>query len=257
MITRTRFDQSGRCIPGTSVTAPVNAPSDRYGLTQPSIDYRDIYARITDHLGPTSVSADEFADRAEGLLQVLGRYDDTASVAAGVRVPFLLVAGASDDIGLALDLTFLPALARSRRTFTNVVTGRLSGAVGISRKSSHDRLLRAMAGGSVVGLYFPLALSGFSVPAARQQMGELPLVVSLSGAYEVCSALIGSPDLLTKPGGYPPQLELAALHGESLSYGYHFASYGSDLTFNGRHHHGHASDYVSPGLTVFVPTGKR
>jgi len=70
-------------------------------------------------------------------------------------------------------------------------------------------------------------------------------------------ALAGSPDLIMKTDGYPPQLEMAALEGPTPTYGYHFAPYGYNLTFNGRHHNGLASDYVSPGLTVIAPSRKK
>lgn len=262
-VVRNLFDQSGRRIPGAGIGAPVNDATDRYSLAQPPIDYAVIHARITEHLGPTGVSAAEFAERAEGLLDALRRDDETASIAAGVRVPFMLGAGASDDLGQSLDETYLPALGRSWKArfpkydFKNELTGRLAGKVSIAPGSGYERLVQAMAEGPVVGYYFPLALSGFSVPAARQQMSDLPATFSLSGGHEASVALAGAPDLIMKPDGYPPQLEMAALQSSAPAYGYHFAPYGYNLTFNGRHHSGLASDYVSPGLTVIAPSRKK
>jgi hypothetical protein len=260
---RNLFDLSGRRIPGPSLSAPVNDATDRYGLAQPPIDYAVIHARITEHLGPTGVSEGEFAERAEGVLDTLRRDDETAPFAGGLRVPFMLGSGVSDDLGQALDETFLPALARSWKArfpkfdFKNELTGRLAGKVTIAAGSGYERLVEALAEGPVVGYYFPLALSGFSVVASRQQMSDLPTMFALSGGHEAAVALAGSPDLIMKPDGYPPQLEMAALQGSAPGYGYHFAPYGYNLTFNGRHHNGQASDYVSPGLTVIAPSRKK
>jgi hypothetical protein len=254
-LVRNLFDQSGRRVPGAGVSAPVNDATDRYGLAQPPIDYAEIHARITEHLGPTGVSAVEFAERAGALLDALRSDEETAPLAAGVHLPFMLGSGAADDLGQALDETFLPALARSWKArfptfdFKNELTGRLAGKVTIAPGSGYERLVQAMAAGPVVGYYFPLALSGFSVTAARQQMSELSEMFSLSGGHEVSVALAGIPDSIMKPDGYPPQLEMAALQGSAPTYGYHFAPYGN--------HNGQASDYVSPGLTVIAPSRKK
>jgi hypothetical protein len=60
---------------------------------------------------------------------------------------------------------------------------------------------------------------------------------------------VGTPELIMKEDGYPPQLDLSAVDTPAPRYGYHFAPYGYNLTFNGRYHNGLASDYCSSGLT--------
>jgi hypothetical protein len=258
------FDGSGRRIPDAGLGGPVNPASHRYSLAQPSIDYAGIHARTAEHLQTTGLpSAAEFADRAQAVLETLRRGEQTAALASAVRVPFMLGTAGYDDLGQSLDEVYLPALARSWKArftkydFKNELTGRLAGKVGIAEGSAYDRLVEAMSEGPVVGYYFPLALLGFSVTAARQQMSDLPGTFALSGGHEACAALIGCPDLIMKADGYPPQLELAALQGPATGYGYHFAPYGYNLTFNGRYHNGQSSDYVSPGLTVIAPSGKK
>ena len=257
------FDVSGRRIPTAGLGGPVNDASDRYSLAQPAIDYAAIHARTTEHLGTGGLpSAAEFADRAEAVLEALRREEHTAPIANAVRVPFMLGASGKDDLGQALDEVYLPGLARSWKArfpkydFKNELKGRLAGQVGIADGSGYERLVKAMAEGPVMGYYFPLALLGFSVTAARQQMSDLPGTFVLSGGHEACAALIGCPDLIMKTNGYPPQLEVAALQGAAPGYGYHFAPYGYNLTFNGRFHNGQSSDYVSPGLTV-IASGKK
>jgi hypothetical protein len=257
------FDVSGRRIPAAGLGGPVNDASDRYSLAQPAIDYAAIHARTAEHLGTVGLpSAAEFTDRAESLLDSLRRGEQTAPIANAVHVPFMLVSG-HGDLGQALEDVYLPAVGRSWKArfpkydFKNELKGRLAGAVAIAAGTAYERLIKAMAEGPVVGYYFPLALLGFSVTAAREQMADLPDRFALSGGHEACAALIGCPDLIMTTGGYPPQLELAALQGAAPGYGYHFAAYGYNLTFNGRYHNGQSSDYVSPGLTVIAPTGKK
>lgn len=258
------FDVAGRRIPAAGLGGPVNPSSDRYSLAQPSIDYAETHARIAEHLRTAGLpSAAEFADRAEAVLETLRRDEQTAPLASAIRVPFMLGTEGSDDLGRSLDDVYLPALARSWKArftkydFKNELAGRLAGKVEIAEGSAYERLVKAMSDGPVVGYYFPLALMGFSVTAARQQMSDLPGTFALSGGHEACAALVGCPDMIMKTDGYPPQLELAALQGPATGYGYHFAPYGYNLTFNGRYHNGQSSDYVSPGLTVIAPSGKK
>lgn len=258
------FDVSGRRIPPSSVGAAVNPASDRYGLTQPPIDHSVIHSRITEHFpGAGDVSAAEFEERLDALMEALRGGEDTREFASGVHVPFLIPRDGRADLGQALEDTYLPALARSwkarfpKADFRNELKGGLAGKVEVAKGSRYERLVQAMAGGPVLGYYFPLALSGFSMDAALQQMASLPEAFVLSGGYEASVALAACPDLIMKKDGYPPQLDLSALQAPVPRYGYHFASYGYNLTFNGRFHNGQASDYCSSGLTVLAPPRKQ
>jgi hypothetical protein len=250
------FDVSGRRIPPQTVGAPVNSASARYSLVQPPADHSVIYSRITEHLsGVDGLSGDEFEASSHALLKALRESDGTRDVAKGVHVPFVLPRGRFADLGRALEEQFLPAVGRSWKArypkygFTNELKGSLAGTVKVASGSRHERLVQAMAQGPVVGIYFPLALSGFSVDAALRQMADLPDGFVLSGGFDACAALVGCPELMMKEDGYPPQLDLSALDSAAPRYGYHFAPYGYNLTFNGRYHNGLASDYCASGLT--------
>lgn len=254
------FDVAGRRIPPDGLGAAVNEVSRRYTLVQPALDYAEIHDRISAHMGSAGqVSATEFAERAEGVLDTLRRSEETAPLASSVRVPFALAAARTADLGQAMEDSYLPALGRSwkarfqKADFKNELKGGLSGQVAVAKGSRYDRLVQALAVGPVVGYYFPMALSGFSVEAALRQMAGLPETFVLSGGFEACAALVGSPDLFSQKDGYPPQLDLSAFQAPAAGYGYHFAPYGYNLTFNGRFHNGLASDYCSSGLTVFAP----
>jgi hypothetical protein len=258
------FDGSGRRNPPSGIDTPVNPASTRYSLVQPAIDYADIHGRISEAMGPDGhVSATEFAERAEALLDTLRRNDETAPLASAVRIPFALAPDRCSDLGQALEDQYLPALGRSwkarfpKADFKNELKGGLAGKVAVAKGSRYERVVQALAEGPVVGYYFPLALSGFSVSAALRQMSDLPDTFVLSGGHEACAALAGSPDLFVQKGGYPPQLDLSGFEAPAAGYGYHFAPYGYDLTFNGRFHNGLASDYCSSGLTVIAPSRKQ
>jgi len=257
------FDASGRRLPPEGLGAPVNLASARYSLVQPAIDYAEIHARISEYMGSEGqVSATEFAERAEGVLDTLRGSEETAPLASSVRIPFTLAADRRGDFGQALEDSYLPALGRSwnvrfpKADFKNELRGGLAGKVTVANGSRYDRFVRALAEGPLVGYYFPMALSGFSVDAALRQMSELPVSFVLSGGHEACAALTGSPDLFVQRDGYPPQLDLSAFQAPRPGYGYHFAPYGYNLTFNGRFHNGLASDYCSSGLTVIAPSRK-
>jgi hypothetical protein len=250
------FDAAGRRIPPPIVGAPVNPASSRYGLAQPAIDHSVIHRRISEHIpGVAAVSRAEFEDRAARLLDQLREDPASRGIAQGVHVPFLLPAGPSGDLGRALEDLYLPAMGQSYKArypkydFRNELKGGLVGKVAIAAGSRYETLVQALASGPVVGLYFPLALSGFSVDAAIRQMADLPEGFVLSGGCDAAAALVGSPELIMKEDAYPPQLDLSALEGTVRGYGYHFAAYGYNLTFNGRYHNGLASDYCSSGLT--------
>jgi len=258
------FDASGRRNLSSRVTSVVNPATDRYGLAQPRIDHSVIYGRITEHFPATrAVSVTEFSDRAQGLLAALRQDDATREVVKGVGVPFVLAQNAPADLGKALEDTYLPAVGASWKArfpkfdFKNELKGGLAGKVAIAPGSRYERLMEAMAAGPVVGYYFPLALSGFSYGAALEQTADLPDSFVVSGGFEACAALTGCPELILKHDGYAPQLDLASMQAPAAGYGYHFAPYGYNLTFNGRFHTGLASDYCASGLTVIAASRKK
>jgi hypothetical protein len=252
------FDAAGRRIPPVAVSAPVNPASTRYGLTQPAIDEFVIARRISAHL-KLDVDPTQLANRAATVLDELQGEEAASAIANGVYVPFVLPALSAGDIGADLEARFLPAVGAAwkerypRYEFRNELKGGLAGRISVAAASRYERLLDALARGPVFGIYFPLALSGYSIAAALEQMPPLPEGFVLSGGYDVCAALVAAPELLMKEDGYPPQLDLAALDGGARGYGYHFAPYGYNLTFNGRYHNGLASDYCTSGLTWISP----
>jgi hypothetical protein len=250
------FDVSGRRIPPSGLAAKVNPASSRYDLAQPAIDYSVIHSRISEHIpGAAALSWRELEDHVGALLEALRGTDAASGLAGATHVPFVLGPARHADYGQALEEIYLPAVGSSWKAqypkydFKNELKGGLKGKLTAAAGSRHDALVEAMAARPVVGLYFPLALSGYSVDAALAQMADLPAGFALSGGFDVCAALVACPELMMKTEGYAPQLDLSGLEGAAPRYAYHFAPYGYNLTFNGRYHNGLASDYCASGLT--------
>jgi hypothetical protein len=226
-------------------------------MIQPALDFDAIHRRGVVAFGANRLpNQTEFRSRAEAILSRLATRPEWRDVLEGVRVPFLLPQEVQDDVGAALEEEYLPRVASayqshlSSHRFVDHHAERLAGRLAVVTESRHDRLVRAMAAGTVVGWYFP-CLSGYSIPAVLERIGTLAGDFSLAGGYDTCAALIGSPDLLIRHDGYPPLLWLAALASERPGEGFHFEAYGHDLSFNRRMHLGQAAEYWNSGL-VFI-----
>jgi len=253
------FDASGRRI-ATGLTHEAHSKvRSRFVCHQPVIDYAQIHGRITSVLSTEGApSVEEFTRRATAILEKIRQDPQTAGLSAAVGAPFFLPrwAGAvAADIGTEMDQRFIPGVGRAFEqtlpsySFSNHHKGGLAGRLAVATGSRHDHLLQSLEQDSVVGIYF-VALPGFSLPAAVEQVAALPENFALAGGYDTSAALIGSPDLLLNPDGYPPLLWLAALTTETPSVGYHYEAYGYNLTFNRRAHHGQAAEYWASGLVV-------
>lgn len=252
----TFFDALGRCIP-SGLTASAHRDTRRhFAITQPKIDYPEIHARITKYLNiADAMSAAEFEQRAESILESLRADSQTRNIAEGIRVPFLLPKTVYDDLGEAIEKTYLEAVGGAfseklpKYSFVNHHKGGLAGKLSIEPGSRHERLVQAMGQAQVVGYYFP-CLTEYSVPAAIEQIASLPAKFLLAGGFDTSATFIGTPDLLLRTDGYPPLLWLAAMRGEKDRVGYHFEAYGYNLTFNRRLHFGEVAEYWASGLVV-------
>lgn len=250
------FDNHGRRIP-PALSSPVNQVSRRYfRIEQPELDSALVFERISRYLGPpVSLTPEEFAERVQAIRNRLTGVRVLASMVAGVCVPFFLPAARHADIGEALDNRYLPSVDSSfsdaypQFSFTNHNPWPLTGKLEVQAGSRHDELIGTMRNADVVGCYFP-CLTEFSVPAALEQMVQLPRGLLLAGGYDTCAALVGSPSLLKRNSGYPNMLWLAALRAEEENVGYYFEAYGQNLTFNRRAHFGQVSEYWASGISV-------
>jgi MoaA/NifB/PqqE/SkfB family radical SAM enzyme len=249
------FDRDGRCVPRGEIAA--HTVSRHYFRLQPlAIDYAAIRRRVADTLGEQCLpDAGEFERRVAAIRQRIAGDPATRGLQNGVCVPILLPQATHADIGQALDERYLPAVERAfaaafpGHAFTNHHKTGLAGKLGVAPESRHHALIERMAGGAVVGCYFP-ALTEYAPPAARARLTTLPEHLLLAGGFDTCAALIAAPGLLRNREAYPPLLWLAALDGEKAAAGYHFEAYGDNLTFNRRLHFGAAAESWACGLVV-------
>lgn len=247
------FDEHGRRNP-PRMDAPAHPTSRRYyQVAPPNVSHHEVHERAVKLLG-VQMRMYEYGARQDAILKRICDVD-AVELLSGPRVPFILPRHATMDVGKAMDDLYLPAVKAAfwqkcgpKHEFTNHCGG-MEGKVAVEPESRHTALLKAMEAGEVVGWYFPCVME-YSVPAALEQMAELPDDFLLSGGFDTAAALVGTPDLLMRRDGYAPLLWLAALRGEKPGVGYHFEAYGRDLTFNRRAHLGNVSEYWSSGLTV-------
>jgi len=250
------FDQDGRCIPGPT-KAPVHRQSRRYfRLGDPAIDPEAILADTRRHLAPgLQTSAEAFATRIEATRRRLEADPATRNILRGIAVPFILPRMTVGDIGTTFDTQLLPAVGQAFKArlpdfdFVNHHPAGTAEKLSPRAGGRHERLLAAVERDEVCGLYFP-CLTEYSVPAAVEQLADLPDLFLLSGPFDTAAALIGTPDLLLRKDGYPPLLWLSGAAAETPDVGYHFEAYGYNLTFNRRPHLGQAAEYWWHGLTV-------
>jgi hypothetical protein len=146
--------------------------------------------------------AADFEQQSKMLLGNIKSDERLSPILNGVYLPICLPKCRLGDYGRLVDELFLPRVKMTYEgTFTNArfensMSGKLSGQLAIARDSRQERLIEKMATGPVVGILFPVALQGYSVQAAREQMASLPEGFTLAGVLDTCVAFLAYPDVL-------------------------------------------------------------
>jgi len=231
------FDKHGRRIPPEGLKSLVADANQDFCLKQPKLDYGRLIARAVEFLqqGPI-MSAAEFEARSNAILKQIKSDKQLVNLLKGVYLPIVLPQMAGNDYGQMLGEVFLTAVERSYtttftdRSFNNYQRGELTGKITIAVGVRHEQLIAKMAVGSVVGIYFPTALHGFSIPAAREQMASLPDNVILSGGLDIAVAMAMYPEILAHDFN-TPGLDMAALQFGSADYSLFFNAFDSRLRF--------------------------
>lgn len=250
------FDNFGRCVPGV-LSTPAHEKTRRYfACVQPEVDYGAIHGRLSRHLGGgDQIDAEAFEARARAIIASLKADEAHKGITDGVFVPFYLPAGAVADVGAEIERKYLPAVkgayeeAFPERSFDNHCSIPLDGRLSVADQGRHAVLLERLAGETVVGVFF-VALTEYSIPAARERVEQLPERFLLAGGLDTCAALIGSPGLLLREDGYPPVLWFGGLDSEAADANYHFEAYGYNLTLNRRVHFNDAAESWANGIVV-------
>ena len=228
-----------------------------FRLRQPKLDYDQLIARAVELLqqGPI-MSGAEFAARAKAIIEQVKSDPQLANLLKGVHLPIVLPQMLVADYGQTLDEVFLTAMEKAYiaafpgRRFDNYRKGDLTNKVIMAPNTRHEQLLAKMGAGAVVGVYFPTALQGFSIPASREQMSTLPDNIILSGGLDIAMAMVMYPEVLAKDYN-TPGLDMAALQWASADASLCFKARGAYLVFDGGSLR--ARGYYSGGLLLLGP----
>lgn len=148
--------------------------------------------------------ATDFEQRSKVLLGKLQLDERLAPILNGAHMPICLPQCEIGDYGRLVDEMFLAGVKKayetefSDRHFHDGMSGKLRGQLAIADDSCQERLIKRMATEPVVGIVFPIALQGYSVLAAREQMASLPEGFVLSGVLDACVAMAAYPDVLAQ-----------------------------------------------------------
>jgi len=209
------FDKNGRRIPPKGLEAAVCDPDRDICFKQLDSDYGSRYAHYCEFSGHPDISPEEFQRRSEELIASLKADEQLANLLKGVCLPILVPKLANGfDYGQVMEeglRVVEKAYCRAfpDREFCDCLKGELAGKVKVAHPS-HEMLIKISMNEPRVGLYFPNPLQGFSVKAARAQMSDLPMELSLSGGLDTMVAMAMYPDVLARDH-QTPGLDMAAL----------------------------------------------
>lgn len=266
------FDDNGRRIPDETARVFGSTPSFYYKIRQPDIDYELILDKSKQFNSvPVAVTHSQFKLKAESLFEQIASSAAYASLAKGVKVPFVVARKTRGaDLGEELETALLPELKSSFTTFFPgshfkailQSNSELPNNIKLALGSRYKELILAAETGPIVGWYFPQTLQEFDIQSQRRQMASLPDIqsasVCLSGGIDICAALSGVPDLLISDEFYAPILCISAyVHRDPRlvlllkAYGPHMEFWcmtqmlTSEIT--------QVSEQWAGGLTIFAP----
>jgi len=256
-------DSNGRVIPAGSER--VYSVTDRryFCLEQPKLDLPAIYQRFVKFLGSdlfVDLDYSEFTRQVAQLKSEVQEDPSLSNLLQGIYVPFVL-----PKISFFTDAPLEQLVVAAGRSFEDsypnfefrfLAESDLDSKLELRQDSRWENIHKIWIERSVVGLYFPTALSGFAIPDHTVVLSRLAKNLVLSGIPEAASAFIGSPGLLMKNDGkYPNLLALTAFlpKEQSQSHMFHFfEAYGWNLYFNNRSQIGAVSEYYSGGISVIA-----
>jgi hypothetical protein len=226
------FDKSGRRIKLQNVHSAVCDPDKTFCVTQPTFfDYKDRFSRGFKHTGlDPGMSWEDFSRIADELIMQLKADNQLQELLNGPFLPIIIPKSKLTDIGAMTEE--LVKVARksykknfskllSRRPFTNYRKNTLKEHVTVIKESRYSELLERIKEKSIVAIYFPTVLQGYSVDAQREQMSSLPEVLILSGSLDISMAFAMYPDILGRDGD-TPVYDCSAVNWRSSEYSLRF-----------------------------------
>ena len=243
---------------------------DYYKIKSPIVDYESILFRLKKFNNLShNLSLIEFKHRAEQLISKLNDDKNYTNILNGPHIPFICHSESHFlDLGENLENILLPQLHASfvdkfpehHFKSVNQADSSLKGKIKLDLTSHYANFLQSAKKGPVVGWFFPQALQEFDIASQRIQISKLPDLIDasfcLSGALDVCSALIGIPELLINSENYSPILCLSSYVHDDPRLVLILKSYGPHMEFwcisqmlrNGVTQ---VSEQWSGGITVF------
>jgi hypothetical protein len=220
-------------------------PSEYYKLSQPALNYELILQRLQQqNMAPQTISTDTFKHSAQSLLEKIESNSNYQNLLKGVHIPFAYAcSNDSGDLGGAIELKLLPSVQKAFNDlypdshFKAILqsNSELPGNIRLAADSKYQNFIEAATQGTVVGLYFPQTLQEFDVDSQRRQMKSLPALdgaeICLSGAIDICAAVVGSPNLLISEDFYTPILCMSAYEHTDSRMVLLLKAYGPHLEF--------------------------
>lgn len=265
----TFFDSSGYCLASTNSRVFSQNKKNYYKFADEKINIEKIYENLKQFGNvPKYFSLQDFISCEKKLVSSIKNDSNFNNILFGPSIPFVYQNDSIDlDLGLMLENSLLPCLKNSFESmfpdshFKAILqaNSKLKSTISLSQHSRYEIFIKSLKRGTF-GLFFPLAFKEFDVESQRSIISNLPsskeFNICLSGGIDVCSALIGMPNLLINKHSYSPILCLSAYQhiDERLillikSYGPHleFWCMSQMLTPNTKQ----VSEQWSAGLTIF------
>ncbi len=208
------FDKNGRRIP-FNLKAAVCDPARNYFVEQPPTNYKRSFLKGFTNTGlDPSMSLVDYEDQAERLLDELSSNKQLKNLLKSPYFPIIIPKTYLTDLGAMIE-EFVTAAGKSyeqhyyvldfsyKHSFTNYQKNTLKGSVTVVKGSRYKRIVEQIQKESLVGIYFPTALQGFSVNADIEQMSSLPESFILSGPLDVAMAFVMYPDILGRDSNTP------------------------------------------------------
>ncbi len=231
------FDQHGKMVASCPFPGVCESNNCFY-ISQPKFhtleDYRKRLANL--RAGPCGETIDLecFKNETEHLLAHLYGTFKNSRINLCTYLPLVMPCIDFPDLCSFVDVCMEYVNLNYRRTFSdrefnNRRRGDLSRLVGVVHGCKQEALIERMKKESFVVLYFPNALQGYSIEAAREQIRLLPEGFALSG-IETIIAMMMYPDVLARDL-MTPGLDLGAFYWKTENYSLSFGTDGEQLGF--------------------------
>ena len=257
------FDNKGRCLSSLSQKSSYKKSRYYFNLDEQlkkNIDLVKIYKSFDNNFNISNdFKFDEFENEISQIKNQIKDNSETKLLLNNFYFPFFIPKLKDVDIGHNLEEIFLPKLKHTYQSmypefeFINHCKESIKEKIKHIKESNYKIILEKInSGKSVVGLIFP-CLNEFSFPATQEIILKLPKNFTLTGGYEIISALIGQPNILMRKDKYPPLLWFSSLiNNNDHNIGYNIEPYGYNLTFNQRAHLDQAAEYWWHSVSVIL-----